>query len=133
MDLQPLLTECRYQTSQSGGPGGQHANKVETQVELRFDVAGSALLSPHQKLRIMEQLASRLTKDDVLLMRSNESRSQLINKDRVQQRFLTLLRWALTPPKPRKHTRPTRGSKERRLDHKRRRGEKKQWRKPPDW
>lgn len=132
MPLSDLLAECSYQTSQSGGPGGQHANKVETQVELRFDVAASERLSPTQKLRVMERLGPRLTKDDVLLLRCNESRSQQRNKEHVQKRFLTLVDWALTPPKSRKRSRPPRRAKEKRLEQKRRRSEKKQWRKPPD-
>ena len=128
-----LLQECEYRTSQSGGPGGQHANKVETQVELRFDVAASDHLSAYQKLRVMDRLANRLTKDNVLLLRCNESRSQQSNKERAQKRFLSLLDWALTPPKPRKRSRPPRRAKEKRLEQKRRRSEKKQWRKPPDY
>lgn len=132
MNRSDLLSECWYQTSQSGGPGGQHANKVETQVELRFDVAASQVLSAHQKLRILDRLANRLTKDGVLLLRNQDTRSQQANKERVQKRFFTLIDWALTPPKPRKRSRPPRRAKEQRLDQKRRRSEKKQWRKPPD-
>jgi len=132
MPLSDLLSECWYQTSQSGGPGGQHANKVETQVELRFDVGASEQLSPAQKLRVMQRLGPRLTKDDVLLLRGNESRSQQQNKERVQKRFLALIDWALTPPKPRKRSQPPRRAKEKRLEQKRRRSEKKQWRKPPE-
>jgi ribosome-associated protein len=132
MPLSDLLSECWYQTSQSGGPGGQHANKVETQVELRFDVAASEALSPTQKLMVMERLGPRLTKNDVLMLRCHESRSQQQNKERVQKRFLALIAWALTPPKSRKRSRPPRRVKEKRLEQKRRRSEKKQWRKPPE-
>ena len=131
LDTEALLAECTYQTSQSGGPGGQHANKVETQVTLRFSVTDSQFLADWQKDRLRQQLQSRLTKDDELLVHSNDTRSQHRNKELVQKRFLTLLKQALRPPKVRKKTRPSRRANQKRLDAKKRRSEKKQMRKPP--
>lgn len=132
-DITALLSECTYQTAQSGGPGGQHANKVETQVTLRFSIPESEGLAPWQKERLIQQLQPRLTKDQVLLVNSNDTRSQHRNKELAQKRFLTLIRQALRPPKVRKKTRPSRRANQKRLDAKKRRGDKKKWRKPPSF
>lgn len=132
MDLTPLLSECTYQTSHSGGPGGQHVNKVETQVTLRFAVRASRLLSEAEQEMICARLASRLTSEDVLLVQARAARSQRANKEAAQERFLRLIAHALTPPRPRKATRPSRAAKERRLEAKKRQSEKKQRRRPPE-
>jgi len=131
IDWEALQHECQYQTSQSGGPGGQHANKVETQVELRFAIPASQVLTPKQQGQVLDHLPHRITKDQVLILRSSESRSQTQNKERVQRRFRQLIQQALTPARRRKPTRPPRRAQEKRLDQKKRRSEKKQGRKPP--
>jgi ribosome-associated protein len=123
--------ELEVQFARSGGPGGQHANTSSTKVELRFDVDGSRALSEGQKARIRSRLGNRITKDGVLVLQSSEYRSQTRNREAVLARFANLLGDALRPTKQRKKTRPSRASKERRLEAKRRTGQKKALRQSP--
>jgi ribosome-associated protein len=123
--------ELEVQFARSGGPGGQHANTSSTKVELRFDVDGSRALSEGQKARIRSRLGNRITKDGVLVLQSSEYRSQTRNREAVLARFANLLGDALRPTKQRKKTRPSRASKERRLEAKRRTGQKKALRQAP--
>ncbi|NKB88316.1 MAG: aminoacyl-tRNA hydrolase [Acidobacteria bacterium] len=120
--------ELRFTASRGGGPGGQHVNKVASRVTLRFDVAASRVLSDYQRARIREVLASRLTRDGELLLSSHESRSQAANRAALTERFATLIRDALRPRETRRKTRPTRGSKERRVQAKKRRADVKRTR-----
>jgi len=126
-----LESEMDFQASRSGGPGGQHANKVSSKVELRFDVMASELLSDQEKQRIQKYISHKLTKNGELLIESREARSQHRNKQLAIERFFALVEWALKPRKKRKKTKPTRSSVERRLKKKKERSEKKQYRKPP--
>lgn len=112
--------------STSGGPGGQHANRSQTRVELRFDVAGSPSLSEHQRERLLAALG-----DEVRVVVDDE-RSQLRNRTIARERLAGRLRNALAPTKVRRPTRATRGSQVRRLESKRRRGETKQARRRPE-
>jgi ribosome-associated protein len=114
--------------SRSGGPGGQNVNKVETRVEVLFDLAGTALLAPPEKERATGRLASRLTKEGVLAVACDRTRHRERNLREALERLGEILREALVPPKPRRRTRPTRSSRERRLESKRRRGEVKRHR-----
>jgi len=118
------LSELQFRFSPSGGPGGQHANKVNTRVELRFDVAGSPSLGPRQRARLIDRLGPevRLVADD--------ERSQLRNRQLAVQRFRARVADALRIEKPRRPTRPSRGAKERRLTAKRRVSERKRARRP---
>jgi len=125
-------TELDVRTSKAGGPGGQHVNTTDSKVELRWPVRDSAALSDAQRARVTERLASRLTADGVLILSSAEHRSQHRNREAVVARFRSVVGEALTPPTPRRRTRPTRASKQRRLDAKRHRGETKQLRRRPD-
>jgi ribosome-associated protein len=109
--------------SRSGGPGGQNVNKVETRAEVLFDLAGSPLLSPPDRARALARLASRLTKEGVLAVACDRTRHRERNLREALERMGEILREAMVPPKPRRRTRPTRSSKERRLESKRRRGE----------
>jgi len=124
------LSELRFRFARSGGPGGQHVNRSATQVELLFDVVGSPSLNEAQRRRVFNRLRSRIDKEGVLHLVSQESRSQLRNREEVVQRFQVLMREALRVPKRRLPTRPTRASQERRLKEKRRRSEIKRGRRP---
>lgn len=106
----------------ASGPGGQHVNKTSNAVELRFDVRGSPSLSDDVKIRLERLAGSRLTLDGVLVLFSQGSRSQEMNRQEVRERLADLIRRALHKPKPRKPTKPTYASKLRRLDSKTRRG-----------
>ncbi|MFA0963346.1 alternative ribosome rescue aminoacyl-tRNA hydrolase ArfB [Roseivirga sp. BDSF3-8] len=120
-----LERECSFQTSRSGGAGGQHVNKVETRVELRFAIEDSALLSETEKARIYKKLGNRINKEGELQVVCQESRSQLKNKEQCVERFYTLLAKAFTKPKKRKATKPTKASVQRRLKSKQKQAEKK--------
>lgn len=120
--------ELSTETFRSGGPGGQHANTSDTAVRLRFNLAGSRALSPGVKRRIRDDMPSAVTDDGELLLVSSAQRSQKQNLDDVCQRLVSIVQRNLRPPKRRRATRPTLGSKRRRLDAKKQRGEKKSMR-----
>ena len=120
--------EVRYRTTRSSGPGGQHVNKTETQVELSFDVAHSPSLTEAQRQRILSQLKNLIDQDGVLHLTAQSERSQLRNREIVTARFQAVLAGALRVPKKRKRTQPSAASKERRLQGKKRRGQIKQLR-----
>lgn len=124
--------EIELSFARSGGPGGQHVNTSATKVELRFDVAGSPSLSEEQRARLLQRLASRLTNDGVLILFASDHRSQTRNRDAAIDRFAEVLRDALKTPRIRKPTRPSRASKERRLDAKKQHSDKKRLRQNPD-
>ncbi len=123
-----LENEFVFQTSRSSGPGGQNVNKVNSRVELRFDIPNSDLLTDEQKEVLQKKLASKLTSEGILIVVSQESRSQLENKELSVQKFYKLISDALKPIKKRKPTRPTKSSEERRLQKKKLQGEKKEQR-----
>ena len=118
-------SELDVRFSASGGPGGQHANKAATRVELTFDVEASPSLHPRQKDRIVERLGPivRIVVDD--------ERSQLRNRTLAEQRFVARLASALHVAPPRRATKPSRGAKERRLQAKKQRSATKANRQPP--
>jgi ribosome-associated protein len=118
--------EIIYTASRSGGPGGQHVNKVSSRVTLRFDVAASPSLTDEQKQRIMTRLATRLSKDGVLSIVAQQQRSQAANRHAALARFVALLRAALAPETPRRPTKPAKEAMERRLTEKKRRSRLKQ-------
>ncbi len=131
MDKELILNELDYKAVRSSGPGGQHANKTASKVELAFNVSGSEGLSEYEKKRITKKLSGRINKDGVLKMASEDSRSQHTNKEIVTQNFLFELGEALKKKKPRKKTKPTKASKLKRLKAKKKKSEIKANRKDP--
>lgn len=117
--------ELRFRSSRSGGPGGQNVNKLETRIELLFDVAGSPSLTADQRELVLKHLHSKIDADGILRIVSQESRSQWINKQDAVNKFVLLLRGALKPRKKRIATKPSKTSKAKRVEGKKMRGEKK--------
>ena len=120
------MSELQFHFSRSGGPGGQHVNRTATQVELTFDVQGSASLNDAQRTRVLNKLKSAIDSRGVLHLTCQTTRSQSRNRAEVIERFQHLLQQALHVPKPRRPTRPTHAAVERRLQDKRRIGTLKQ-------
>jgi ribosome-associated protein len=108
---------------QSGGPGGQNVNKVASAVELRFEAERSPNLSPAVKARLRRLAGRRWTRDGAVLIQVSETRHQARNREIARRRLVELVRGALERPKRRVPTRPTLGSKRRRLASKKQRGE----------
>ena len=123
------LAELRYRFARSSGPGGQHVNKSETQVELTFDVAHSPSLSDAQRQRILSKLKNLIDAEGVLHLTAQSERSQLRNREAVTARLRALLAAALHVPKARRPTKPSAVAKERRIAGKKQRGKIKQLRK----
>jgi ribosome-associated protein len=104
--------------TRASGPGGQHVNTTDSAVLLRFDVAGSPNLPEMVKNRLAELAGSRMTREGVLVLRSEGARSQLFNREEVRERLVALIREATFVPRKRKPTKPSRAAKARRVDEK---------------
>lgn len=120
-----FLPELQFQTSRSSGPGGQNVNKVETKVQLKFDVNKSLTLSDEEKLTLLQKASNKIDQEGFLQLSSQEKRSQIQNKDLVIRKFYDLLRTAFHKKKIRKATKPGKGAVERRLKSKKVQAEKK--------
>ncbi|MGW6061391.1 alternative ribosome rescue aminoacyl-tRNA hydrolase ArfB [Streptomyces sp. NPDC055189] len=125
--------ELMWRFSRSSGPGGQHVNTSDSQVELRFDLAGTESLPPVWKERALERLANRLV-GGVVSVRASEHRSQWRNREMAATRLASLLAEATAPPpRPRRATKIPRGINERRLREKKQRSQTKRGRSGEGW
>jgi ribosome-associated protein len=114
-DITSLLNECSFSAVRAGGKGGQNVNKVSTKVILVFDVFNSEILDEEQKTWLLEKLIARISKEGLLQMNSSTERTQAGNRKQVEEKFVRLITKAFHIPIKRVATRPTAGSKERRL------------------
>lgn len=126
-----LGKELEFSTSRSSGPGGQNVNKVNSKVTVQFDVRQSVVLTEEEKTTVARKLSSRLTREGILIVSAQESRSQLQNKDAVITKLESLLAKAFARKKIRKPTRPSKRAVQSRVRKKKVHGEKKKWRRKP--
>ena len=126
LDEEKISSELKFSFSRSRGPGGQNVNKVNTKVELRFDVANSLFLTDNQKEILLEKLAKQISLEGSLIVVSQATRSQLQNKEDAIRKFYELINKALKPVKKRKPKTISKAAKESRLKEKKENAEKKE-------
>lgn len=115
MDIELLLKEISFSAVRSGGPGGQHANKVSSKVILQFNIQKTKALSDLERITAKRQLSTKISKDNVITLNCDESRSQHKNKEIVTQRFILLIKLALAKPKRRVPTKVSKAVRAKRL------------------
>ena len=131
MNTSVIISELKYKAIRSSGAGGQHVNKVSSKIELSFDVSSSNGLTEDEKRLLLNKLSSKLTKEYVLILQCDESRSQHRNKDIGVKRLLDLLKTNLVVPKTRKATKVPKAVVKKRQEDKKRQSLKKANRKKP--
>jgi len=132
MIAENLIKELNFKAVRSSGAGGQHVNKVSSKIELYFDLLNAAELTSEEKELLLKNLQPKLTKQGVLLLNCDESRSQHKNKEIVIKRFLEIIYNGLKIPKKRKATKPSTSSIQKRLDKKKKLAYKKALRNKPE-
>lgn len=120
MNKEGIIQELKFKAVRSSGAGGQNVNKVSSKVELTFDLENSNALTELEKNRLLKKLSTKLSKENLLLMQCEETRSQHKNKELVIQKFLETIQVNLVVRKRRKKTKPTRSAIEKRLKSKKR-------------
>ncbi len=126
------LPELTFTTSRSSGPGGQHVNKLETRVTLKFKPSASYVLTEEEKAHLLLKWANLLTNEGFFVIHAEKHRTQLRNKEEVIGKFRKAIVKAFTIPKPRKATKPGKAAVRKRLENKKKLSEKKNRRKPPE-
>lgn len=127
-----LINELDFTASRSGGPGGQNVNKVNSKITLRFDVVHSEILNETEKAIILKSLSHYLTKDGILMISSQDKRSQLENKQVVIEKLDKMMAKAFEKKKVRRATKASQSSIQRRITNKKLLSEKKKWRQKPE-
>jgi len=132
MNAESLIKELIFKAVRSSGAGGQHVNKVSSKIELVFNLQNSNEFTEEEKQLLFKNLKTKLTKENLLILKCDESRSQHKNKEIVIKRFLEIITNALKIPKKRKPSKPTKSSIQKRLEKKKKQAYKKIFRKKPE-
>jgi len=132
MNIQTIISELNFKAVRSSGAGGQNVNKVSSKVVLKFDINNSAGLSEEEKTLVIHNLLPRLTSENILILNSDEDRSQVRNKEIAIKRFLAIMSKAILVPKIRKATKVPKSVIKKRLRDKKNLSEIKQSRRKPD-
>ncbi|WP_410524688.1 alternative ribosome rescue aminoacyl-tRNA hydrolase ArfB [Polaribacter sp. IC063] len=128
---QTILSELQFKATRSSGAGGQHVNKTSSKIELSFDLENSNSINENDKEFLKTKLSSKLTKENILILFCEETRSQHRNKDLAIKRFFNVLKTNLIRPKKRRTTKPSKGTIKKRVETKKRTSVKKALRKKP--